>query len=106
MGHRSQASEACHLTVIETAQFRHVDEQAQSCGLGNAGNAHEDRQSWGQIRILHVQALEVRFNGGELVSDLTQPLRKLTPQQGRAYDLLSVERGRAILDQRLSIGKR
>ncbi len=106
MVHRSQASEACHLTVIETAQFRHVDEQAQSCGFCDAGNAHEDRQVRGEIRILRAQALEVRIDGGEMMGDLTQPLRKLTPQQGRAYDLLPVERGRAILDQRLSIGKR
>ena len=65
MGHRSQASEACHLTVIETAQFRHVDEQAQSCGLCNAGNAHEDRQARGEIRIFHAQTLEVRIDGSD-----------------------------------------
>jgi hypothetical protein len=46
------------------------------------GNAHEDRQSRGEIRIPLTQAEEVGLNGGELVSDLAQPLGEVASQQG------------------------
>ena len=70
MGHRSQASEACHLTLIGAAQFRHVDEQAQGGGLCDARDAHEGRQPQREIRIACAQALELHIDSGELLCDL------------------------------------
>ncbi len=80
MGHRSHAGEAGRLALIEAAEFRHIDEQAQGGGLGNARYAHEDRQSRGEIRILLTQAEKVGLKGSKLVSNLAQ--RSKARQQG------------------------
>jgi hypothetical protein len=57
-GHRSQAGEAGHLALFESSKVRHVDEQTQGRDLGNTGNAHEDRQTGGEILDPHRSASE------------------------------------------------
>ncbi len=100
--HWSHAGEASCLALIERSEFGPLNEQAQGRGLGHAGNAHEDGEPRGEIRIPQAQALKLGVDRSPLAGNLAQPLVELAPQQGRARDLLPVESGGAVLDQRLA----